>query len=634
MCGITGYFSINKKLSSKNILEMNKAITHRGPDDEGFWLGDLNNGNFFSGTDSISEIKSKQPLLTAVENSNIAVGFRRLSILDLSEKGHQPMSTSDGKCIINFNGEIYNFKKIRVELENLGYQFLSQTDTEVILNGYLHWKEAIFEKLDGMFAISIIDLESKKLLLARDRMGLKPLFYSLKKDENIIWASEIKAILKADWIKPEINWRGIYTNFLFQTTLAPDTCFEGIYSLKPAHWLSINLENFETKIQSFWKLPNIKSTNISLEEAQKQVDQLLAESVDEQLFADVPVASMMSGGIDSTLITAKSKAFHNDITAFTISYKFSDQEVENASLVAKTLDIPHLIKKVDDEEVLNNLKENIQHFEEPYCSLEVLINATQFANKKGYKVVLSGNGADELFGGYEHSLKLGKWQKLKKFNFVKNFIFTNDKFSRKVKNYFSQDSMFDFFRQSQSGMRPAEAMSLFSNEIKSKNNFNLNEFHLTDKENYEGLFEYDIAYSLSSHHVFRDDLSAMKYGIEFRYPYLSNKLIDYVSQLPTNIRYNGIINKPLLRKVAQNFLPKEVLEMPKKGFSFPLAYFIQSNDKAKNFVSDNLKNLKKRGFFKSEIIDKWQQEAQEPMDYVRLWQLVTFELWYQKYFEN
>ncbi|WP_374329649.1 asparagine synthase (glutamine-hydrolyzing) [Soonwooa sp.] len=634
MCGITGYFSINKKLSSKNILEMNKAIVHRGPDDEGFWLGDLNNGSFFSGTDSISEIKSKQTLLTEGENSNIAVGFRRLSILDLSEKGHQPMSTSDSKCIINFNGEIYNFKKIRVELENLGYQFLSQTDTEVILNGYLHWKEAIFEKLDGMFAISIIDLERKKILLARDRMGLKPLFYSLKKDENIIWASEIKAILKADWIKPEINWRGIYTNFLFQTTLAPDTCFEEIYSLKPAHWMSIDLENFETKTQSFWELSTIKNTNISSEEAQKQVDQLLRESVDEQLFADVPVASMMSGGIDSTLITAKSKAFHNDITAFTISYKFSDQEVKNASLVAKTLEIPHLIKKVDDQEVLNNLKYNIQHFEEPYCSLEVLINAAQFANQKNYKVVLSGNGADELFGGYEHSLKLKKWQKLKKFNFVTRFIFTKDKFSQKLKNYFSQDSMFDFFRQSQSGMRPAEAMSVFSDDIKSKNNFNLNEFHLNNKENYEGLFEYDIAYSLASHHVFRDDLSAMKYGIEFRYPYLSNKLIDYVAQLPIHIRYNGIINKPLLRKVAQNFLPKEVLEMPKKGFSFPLAYFIQSNDKAKNFISENLKSLKTRGFFNSDIIDKWQQEAQEPMDYVRLWQLVTFELWYQKYFEN
>lgn len=634
MCGITGYFSINKKLSSKNILEMNKAIVHRGPDDEGFWLGDLNNGCFFSGTDSISEIKSKQTLLTEGENSNIAIGFRRLAILDLSERGHQPMSTTDGKCIINFNGEIYNFKKIRAELKNLGYQFLSQTDTEVILKGYLHWKEAIFEKLDGMFAISIIDLERKKLLLARDRMGLKPLFYSLKKDESIIWASEIKAILKADWIKPEINWRGVYSNFLFQTTLAPDTCFEEIYSLKPAHWMSINLENFETKTQSFWKLPTVKHTNISPEEAQKQVDQLLTESVDEQLFADVPVASMMSGGIDSTLITAKSKAFHHDITAFTISYKFSDQEVENASLVAKTLEIPHLIKKVDDEEVLNNLKYNIQHFEEPYCSLEVLINAAQFANQKGYKVVLSGNGADELFGGYEHSLKLGKWQKLKKLNFVKKFIFTNDKFSQKVKNYFSQDSMFDFFRQSQSGMRPAEAMSVFSDDIKSKNNFNLNEFHLNNKENYEGLFEYDIAYSLASHHVFRDDLSAMKYGIEFRYPYLSNKLIDYVAQLPINIRYNGIINKPLLRKVAQNFLPKEVLEMPKKGFSFPLAYFIQSNDKAKNFISENLKSLKTRGFFNSDIIDKWQQEAQEPMDYVRVWQLVTFELWYQKYFEN
>lgn len=634
MCGITGYFSFKKSVSNQNILEMNRALAHRGPDDEGFWIVQNNDGKSYAGDDSTTSIKLYLPTLSNQEKSNIALGFRRLSILDLSENGHQPMTSKDGKTVITFNGEIYNFQNLRKELENLGYQFKSQTDTEVILYGYDFWKEKIFEKLDGMFAIAIADLEHQKIILARDRMGLKPLFYAISQQENIVWASEIKALLKAEWIKPKVNWHGVYTNFLFQTTLSPSTCFENIMSLRPGHWMSIDTENFSITNQQFWKLPDVKNQNISLEEAQQNIDHLLNDSVKHQLIADVKVASMMSGGIDSTLLTAKAKKYNPHISAFTISYQFSEQEVEKATLVANKLDIPHFVDTVSDDDIIKNLQENIQHFEEPYCSLEVLINAAKFAWSKDFKVVLSGNGADELFGGYEHALKLNKWRKIKPFNFLRNFIFTKDAFSERVKNYLSQDTMFDFFRQSQFGMRPAQAIDLFSSDIKKSNNFDLKKYHLSDQENYEGFFQYDMAYSLASHHVFRDDLSAMKYGIEFRYPYLSNDLIDYIAQLPTNLRYNGIVNKPLLRKVAASYLPEEVLKMPKKGFSFPLAYFLKTNATAKNFVETTLSSLKKRTFFNAEIISQWQNAASEDFDFVRLWQLVTFELWYQKYFEN
>jgi len=424
MCGISGYYSFRKEVSSKNILEMNKALQHRGPDDEGYWLGHDNNGFSYSGNDSLDGIKTTFPLLQEDQKSKIAVGFRRLAIVDLSEKGHQPMLSNSEKMVITFNGEIYNFKSIRKELQENDYHFETQSDTEVLLKAYQHWDTDVFTKLDGMFAVCIIDLEKNRIILGRDRLGLKPLFYH-QSENQLTWASEIKAILKTDWVKPVINWDGVYTNFLFQTTLSPHTCFKDIYSLEPASYMTISLDNYEMTKSVYWSFPkNIH--NVTEKEAILKTEELLSQSIEEQLFADVPVASMMSGGIDSTLVTALSQPYNKDINAFTIAYKFSEEEVEKASLMAKKINVPHLIKSVDDEEILSELKENIQHFEEPYSGLEVLLNAAQFARQQGFKVVLSGNGADELFGGYSHSLKLNKWLKLKNFNFIRNFMITND----------------------------------------------------------------------------------------------------------------------------------------------------------------------------------------------------------------
>lgn len=204
MCGICGYYSFKNEISSENILEMNNAIRHRGPDDEGFWISDGLHGKPFSGNDSTPQIKETFPVLNET-NSKIALGFRRLSIVDLSEKGHQPMLSDDEKITITFNGEIYNFKKIRKELEALGYHFKSNSDTEVILKSYKEWGTEMFAQFDGMFAIALVDLEKQKLILGRDRVGLKPLFY-FKNENALVWASEIKSILKNEYIKPEINW--------------------------------------------------------------------------------------------------------------------------------------------------------------------------------------------------------------------------------------------------------------------------------------------------------------------------------------------------------------------------------------------------------------------------------------------
>lgn len=611
---------------------MDQAIKHRGPDDEGFWLYDHEQGISFSGNDSTPKIKEQFPVLQE-RSSDIALGFRRLSIIDLSEKGHQPMLSENEQIIITFNGEIYNFKKLRKELEVLGHSFRSNSDTEVILKGYQEWGSSTFAKLDGMFAICIVDLTNKKLILARDRVGMKPLFY-YQSEEGLVWASEIKALFKNEFVKPEINWNGVYTNFLFQTTLAPQTCFQDIVSLEPASLMSIDLSDQKITKEKFWTLPSPSVKNIPEEEAVRKIDQLLSESISEQLYADVPVAMMMSGGIDSTLIASKSKPFNPDINTYTISYPFSEQEVKNASLAAQHFGVSHDIKEVSDDEALEQLKENIQHFEEPYSSFEVLINAAKYAHDKDFKVVLSGNGADELFAGYSHTLKLNRWLLMRNFNFIKPFIFTKDQFSQRVKNYFSQDDMFDFFRQSQISMMPSEVKNLFHTSIFKNINTDLSGYHASESKSYSGYFEYDMKYSLSSHHVFRDDLSAMKYSVEFRYPYLSNNLINYVASLPVNIRFNGSKNKPLLRKTAEKYLPESVLNMPKKGFSFPVHYFIKNEKRVRDFIVENLESLKKRNFFNAAVIDEWWNHQEHEYDWVKIWQLVTFELWYQKYFEK
>lgn len=632
MCGISGYYSFHTSISSKNILEMNQAIRHRGPDDEGFWLYQGNQGIPFSGADSTEKIKEQYSVLGETE-ANIALGFRRLSIIDLSEKGHQPMLSENEQIIITFNGEIYNFRKIRQELEQLGYSFQSTSDTEVIVKAYQKWGNAVFAKLDGMFAICIVDLLHQKLILARDRVGMKPLFYH-QSNQGLVWASEIKALLKNELVKAEINWDGVYTNFLFQTTLAPQTCFKGVFSLEPASFMTVDLKDQTITKEKFWKLPQKLQGEITEEEAVEKVDELLTESISEQLYADVPVAVMMSGGIDSTLIASKSKPFNPNINTYTISYPFSEEEVEKASLAAEHFGVSHQVKKVSDEEALDQLKENIQHFEEPYSSFEVLINAAKYAHDNEFKVVLSGNGADELFGGYSHTLKLKRWLLMRNFNFIKPLIFTKDQFSQRVKNYFSQETMFDFFRQSQVSMMPLQVKNLLQPEIYNKINTDLSRFYASESKNYSGYFEYDMKYSLSSHHVFRDDLSAMKYSVEFRYPYLSNKLIDYVAALPEEIRFNGEKNKPLLRKTAEKYLPSEVLNMPKRGFSFPVDYFLKNEKKVRDFIVENLESLKQRGFFRTEVIDEWWNHQDYEYAWVKIWQLVTFELWYQKYFEK
>lgn len=627
MCGITGFYSKNLQ-SSDILLKMNKAIMHRGEDDEGYIFGEINLLENYAGNNSLEVIRNKNKILERGILGSFGLGFRRLSILDLSEKAHQPFTSEKGN-IITFNGEIYNFKILKNLLLEKGKTFYSDSDTEVVLLAYEEFGIDFIKKLDGMFAFCIYDVEESKLIFARDRIGIKPLFYSLN-EEVFTWSSEIKAIIESGFIVPKVNWEGVKENFLYQASVAPNTCFEGINALEPAHFMIFDLQNFTLEKSKYWELPTIKNEFISKETAIIEIKKILTKSIENQLYADVPVTSMMSGGIDSTLITTLAKEINKDINCFTINYLNAEQEIENAKLVADKFGIKHTVKNVEISEILNNLKEDIQHFEEPYSSIEVLLNAAKYAKSQDIKVVLSGNGADEIFGGYGHLLKLKRWKMIQKFRFLDYFIpRLNINFIKKIKNQFQLKTIEDFYNQGLPGMKLREIEELFQ----LKNQPILRKSEMSD-DFYQDYFRLEMAKSLSVHHVFRDDLSAMKYGVEFRYPFLCNDLVDYVAQLPENLRYNGRENKPLLRRLAETILPREILRMPKKGFSFPVVNWYKKDEDFKKFVNDHIEKLIARNLFNNKLIEYWKDNILNDDDFFKIWHLVTFEIWLETYIER
>lgn len=638
MCGVTGFIRFREKAEASLLREMNMRIRHRGYDDEGFvCVGDGGTLKSYSGDDSVAEAKNNYPHINTAGPINWGMGFRRLSIIDLSYCGHQPMISADGRCAITFNGEIYNYKELRKELQEQGYEFRSASDTEVILNGYRCWGIDVLKRLNGMFAIVIYDSAVQKLIMARDRLGIKPLFYH-KDDAGITWASEIKAVLKAPWVKPDINWEGLYLNYQLQTTPTPYTCFNDIQSLKPASWMEIDIKTGTCRQDKYWYIPlSSPVINISPEEAVNYLDKKLQQVVDIQLRSDVPVTSLMSGGIDSTTLTAICAQKNEDFRCFTLGFDGSGtgaDEIPQAVAMAKKLGIRHDVHRIKPADLLDNLDSTLRHFEEPYFSLEPGIVAAGYLHKQGYKVVMNGLGADEVFGGYAHYLEYHKWQARKKFRAMEPFIPLAGDYLKKVKNYLQLDSVLKYFINSRLGLRPHEIESLSSHTI-TPAGVKLYKPNVEKPKNVPvSLFYYDLKFYIGSHHVYRDDLSSMKYSLETRYPYLDHELIEWVSTLPLSIRYNTKINKPLLRAVSKRYITDINLNMPKRGFNLPLEEWLKKDNSIRQYAREKLDALKKRDLFNENVIEKWWEKRNESTYFSKLWQLVTTEVWLDEYIDG
>ncbi|OJV50457.1 MAG: asparagine synthase (glutamine-hydrolyzing) [Bacteroidetes bacterium 43-16] len=633
MCGISGYMTRHQAVKTSNIIRMNEAIRHRGPDDEGFVCLDDHTFRPFSGADSVPEIKALYPRLDATQQSRMALGFRRLSILDLSEKGHQPMLSGD--VCITFNGEIYNFKSLRTVLQASGITFHTASDTEVILKAYQQWGIDMVSKLNGMFAIVIADLRLQKTFLIRDRLGIKPLFYAAT-GSHITWCSEIKGILKAEWIKPEMSMEGLLLNYQFKSSVAPSTCFEGIHSLPPAHILTIDHNSLSTSLSHYWEIPLGPAKGAAdIEQTVAALEQKLAGITALQMQSDVPVISMMSGGIDSTLITALAHQQDRNISCYTLSIDGTGQgndELPQARKMAEQLNIRQYIQHISEQDILENALQHISHIEEPYNSLDVIFNASKYLRSEGFKVILSGNGADEVFGGYPYSLNLPKWRKLKPYSFMAGLL-PNSPSMQRLKYYLSLKDIGQFFLSTTGGMRDYQLADLLKDQdLRSIRNITRPFLDKTKfSSDYEGLYYYDLKYSVGAHHVYHDDICAMRYSVEMRYPYLDHELIEMVAALPLSYRYNGRFTKPLLRKVAARHISPDNLHMSKKGFSLPQDRMLETSKELQDFVQKQIAYLKTTGLFEPKMIDKIVQEGAQRHYYLYTWQLVSTAIWMKTY---
>ena len=402
MCGIVGRCSFNSIINQETLIAQRDALRHRGPDDKGIWCSN---------------------------DSRVGLAHRRLSIIDTSSSGHQPMQNDTGEYCITFNGEIYNFKDLRKELKSRGHSFKSNSDTEVILASYIEWGESCLERFNGMFAFGIYDNKKRKLFIARDRAGEKPLFYIIKNKE-IIFASTLKALFADDSIDRHLDHESFQCYLAYGYVPGNMCIIEGINKLPPAHALTFDIDTGFSKIWEYWNLPEPPNSNdrnfIDESILMDELENLLEESVAKQLVADVPVGILLSGGLDSSIITAMAARSKNSFKTFTISfpgYKEYD-ETEHARLIARHFGTEHIELEATSS-LINLLPKLARQFDEPIVDSSMI--PTYLVSKlvrKHCTVALGGDGGDELFGGYKHYSRLLWLQRRMKYfpKIIRSFI--------------------------------------------------------------------------------------------------------------------------------------------------------------------------------------------------------------------
>jgi len=608
MCGICGIINFDgKPISIDELILMRDSMQHRGPDDCGAVLL-----NMYGNNDKPVRFRDKNDLnnLVSLQTLNYSVGLahRRLAIIDLSENAHQPMSDTQERYYIVYNGEIYNFQELRSELEKIGYRFRSRSDTEVVLYSYIHWGLNCIEKFNGMFAFAIWDSLKKELFLARDRFGKKPLYYFYNIN-TIIFASELTALAKCKNILSKISLSALNCYLAIGYIVSPYTLYEGIHKLEAAHCIFISNYGKNFHKYKYWDYGNLFRRKIrdNFKEVVQKIYFLLDEAVKRRMISDVPIGAFLSGGLDSSIIVALMKKYYSFQQLHTFSIGFKEQsynELFFANKVAKYLDTVH------HKEICNKmlLDEAIYTYDELFAD-NSLIPTVQLANlaSKYVKVVLTGDGADELFMGYLtykadqyhrwffYSPKIIKSLMLYLVN--KLFPVKNRKISFEFK--LKQFLLGSFYSPQQAHylwrviFLPEERLQILGEEYK-------NLIYDTDpwiyfKKYYEEVSDLDIF----EQHLYVDaktwltddilvklDRATMRFGLEARCPYLDIDLVTYVSSLPYTykLRVNPIfpfyVSKWILRKIGNNSLPKFILRRKKEGFNTPIGIWF--NDSSMN----------------------------------------------------
>lgn len=623
MCGICGY--ISRRESRIDVLrEMNSTLTHRGPDDHGeeiFQVGDW----------------------------QIGFAQRRLSIIDLSERGHQPMHSSDKRVSVVFNGEIYNYRELREELK--GYRFLSNCDTEVIIAAYLRWGKSFIARLNGMFAIALLDREEKKVYLYRDRVGKKPLYYYYK-DENVVFASELKAILKCDFFKKELN-REVIGCYLYRSYIAtPETIYKDTYKLEPGAMLEISSRGI--KKEKYWdvatRYSELKQKQITnYGEAIEELKELLKDSVKRRMISDVPLGTFLSGGYDSSLVTAIAQELSNQpIKTFSIGfYDKKFDEAPYAREVSKVLGTEHTEMYVTEEDMLDIVDSIPDYYDEPFAdSSQIPSMLVARLAKEQVSVVLTGDGGDEFFGGYNIYTILQDAQKKRHLGkvlymagqipFVKNMNIWKKRSI--VYRLLSDDNNFE--AKTQAGVN--SYFHVIRTILKNSPNTFYYEYESKYQEKRYDITRMllDMETSLPDDMLTKVDRASMRYALECRCPILDKHVMEYSFRLHSDFKDNHGNKKRILKDITHQYIPRELMERPKSGFCIPQDKWIRGPLRERIMDWTNRKFLIKQGIFEPESTCDFLKKYMEIGDQGKwsgqnfskiVWAYFVFQQWYEKY---
>lgn len=620
MCGINGIIQFNHNRKSDELRQivhkMNYQIIHRGPDDEGLFADEF-----------------------------CSLGMRRLSIIDLAG-GNQPIWNADHSKVIVYNGEIYNFKVLRDELKKAGYSFRTNSDTEVILLGYEAYGVRLFDKLEGMFAFAIYDLNEKKWILARDRTGEKPLYYHID-SEKAIFASELKSITATGLVKKEIDTIALSQYFQLTYIPAPLTIYSNVKKLLPGNYMEITLDG-NVSVKQYWSLVSEVDLSIGYEEYKQKLRESLISSVEKRMISDVPLGAFLSGGFDSSIVVGiMSLLIPGKVNTFTVSFddKIYD-ESKLAEIVAKKNKTNHTVLKISEEEILGNIPDLLNNIDEPFADSSLIaVNAISKKAREYVKVVLTGDGGDELFAGYNKYLLPyygNKYKKIPRF-IRKGMIEKSLKLLpsksyrvmgiRKVINACSLDEVEQIRFMMSLGFKPDELKELIPGIDTETMGFISDQYSFLNNSDAQTRTQYvDVKTVLEGDMLPKVDRASMLASLETRVPMLDSKVIELAFNTPTEYKIKGKNRKIILKDTFKDLLPDELFHAPKHGFGVPVSDWLENSLKNQLYEYANKDFLLSQGLFQPEFIKQIIDEhMSHKIDrFSTLWSFYVFQNWYRR----
>ncbi len=625
MCGIAGFADSSRpgaRPSDRDaalVHSMCEVIRHRGPDDEGVHT-----------------------------EPGIGLGMRRLSIIDLST-GHQPMHNEDQTVWVVFNGEIYNYRELRRELEAAGHRLYTSSDTETIVHAYEEWGEGAFERLRGMFGIALWDRPRRTLLLARDRAGIKPLHYA-ERGSRLYFGSELKSLIAAGAVSREIDLEALdhYLSFLY--TPRDRAIFKGVRKLPPGHYLK--WVDGRIDVRQYWQIGTVESFNGRADQAAASLYDVLADAVTSHMMSDVPLGAFLSGGVDSSIVVGlMARASSRPVKTFSIGFDEPQfDELEHARTVSTHFGTDHheLVVRPDGLGILDRL---IEHFDEPFADPSAIPTwyVSEMA-RRHVKVVLSGDGGDELFGGYDRYLPHPRVARFDRMPMpgkraMAGLVWPLLPHGARGKNFLRHVSRSDEGRylDSIAFFQPDEKEALYTGDVRHALAGRGAEQALATRFARFGalparsqMMRFDFETYLPDDVLTKVDRMSMAHSIESRVPLLDNEVIAFASTLPASFKIVNGRRKHILKEAARTLLPAAILDRRKQGFGVPLGVWFRGG--LTDMFSEILRSptARQRGYFAPAFVDRLVSEhLSNKRDHTfRLWQLLVFELWHRHYIDR